>query len=90
MIPVAMARISTYFGLGNNRIPKNIIDSSMSGFTPKNNGGIMACKTAPIPTSNAKITKILVFKTHLSYSILISSKEIFPTVHSLSAAKYDL
>lgn len=86
MIPVAMDRISTYFALGNSKIPRNIMDNSISGFTPKSIGGTTACKTAPIPTNRDKIINILVFifnSPHLFYAQAF----LFPTVHSLSVAK---
>ncbi len=60
-IPVTIANRTTYLVFGNNIIPKNIIVNNISGFIPNKIAGTTACSTAPIPTSNDKITKTLVF-----------------------------
>ena len=73
--PVTIASIAIYFGLGNSKIPKNIIDNNISGFTPNKIGGTTACKTAPIPTNNDKITKTLVFNC---ISPLLNSAILLP------------
>lgn len=70
--PVASESKRTYFGFGNKKIPKNIIDNNISGFTPKKIGGMIACKTAPIPTNNDKIMSTLTFINLIS-PLLISS-----------------
>src|SRR5699024_4396832 len=82
--PVTIDKSTTYFVFGKSMIPKNIIANHISGLIPNNIGGATACSTAPIPTSNDKITKIRVFNftsPHLNYTFY------FPTVHSLSVAE---
>lgn len=77
--PVATANTSTYFNRGNKTIPKNIIASDISGLIPNKIGGNTACKAAPIPTNNAKITNTLVFICILSSTILNSIPQTYST-----------
>ena len=83
--PVTLPNRTVLLKSGNKKIPRNIIISIRSGFIPKTIPGMTACNTAPIPTSSDKVTIILVFNSHLSYSKLNSFAS--PIVHSLPIAK---
>src|SRR5690625_1794230 len=82
--PVAIDKRTTYFVCGKRMIPTKIIANNISCLIPNNIGGPTACSTAPIHTSNDKLTRIRVFNCtspHLNYTFY------FLTVHSLSVAE---
>lgn len=80
IMPVTIDNRTTYLSLGKRIIPKNIIDSNMSGFIPNNIDGTTVCKTAPIPTNKDKMIKTLLFILNsplLSYAKLFVVSQLY-------------
>src|SRR5699024_12837925 len=59
--PVSNAISNTYFGFGNNKIHKNIIDSNMSDIIPNNIDGMIICYTVKFLSLIVIISKFIVF-----------------------------